>query len=105
MEYCEDGTIAEVAKLGLPESLIRVYTYQIIKAVDFLHQNGIIHRDIKGTLILTMLFSDTFINGYNIYINIYGHILYWTYYIGCNICIMNIMDIISILTVYEYMIY
>nr|XP_047128711.1 mitogen-activated protein kinase kinase kinase 4-like isoform X2 [Hydra vulgaris] len=48
MEYCEDGTIAEVAKLGLPESLIRVYTYQIIKAVDFLHQNGIIHRDIKG---------------------------------------------------------
>lgn len=48
MENCGDGTIAEVAKLGLPESIVRVYTYQIVKAINFLHQNGIIHRDIKG---------------------------------------------------------
>ena len=48
MDYCADGTIAEVAKLGLPESLIRVYTYQITKAINFLHQSGVIHRDIKG---------------------------------------------------------
>eukprot|EP00111_Clytia_hemisphaerica_P003243 TCONS_00009253-protein len=48
MEYCADGTIAEVAKVGLPESLIRVYTYQIIKAINFLHQSGVVHRDIKG---------------------------------------------------------
>ena len=48
MDYCNDGTIAEVAKLGLPESLIRVYTYQIIKAINFLHQSGVVHRDIKG---------------------------------------------------------
>ena len=52
MDYCNDGTIAEVAKLGLPESLIRVYTYQIIKAINFLHQSGVVHRDIKGELIL-----------------------------------------------------
>ena len=50
MDYCNDGTIAEVAKLGLPESLIRVYTYQIIKAINFLHQSGVVHRDIKGEL-------------------------------------------------------
>ena len=48
MDYCNDGTIAEVAKLGLPESLVRVYTYQIIKAINFLHQSGVVHRDIKG---------------------------------------------------------
>jgi len=48
MEYCADGTIAEVAKLGLPEALIRVYTYQTTKAINFLHQSGVVHRDIKG---------------------------------------------------------
>ena len=48
MEYCEDGTIADVAKIGLPEEIIRVYTRQIVKAVRFVHDNGIVHRDIKG---------------------------------------------------------
>ncbi len=49
MEYCGDGTIADVAKVGLHEQMIRVYTLQIIDAVKFIHQNGIVHRDIKGT--------------------------------------------------------
>ena len=48
MEYCEDGTIAEISKIGLPEEIIRVYTLQIVKAVKFVHDNGIVHRDIKG---------------------------------------------------------
>lgn len=48
MEYCADGTIAEICKLDIPEALIRVYTNQITKAINFLHKNGIIHRDIKG---------------------------------------------------------
>ena len=48
MEYCEDGTIAEVSKIGLPEEIIRVYTQQIVKAVRFVHEHGIVHRDIKG---------------------------------------------------------
>jgi len=48
MEFCASGTIAEISKLDLPESIIRVYTHQITKAINFLHENGIIHRDIKG---------------------------------------------------------
>lgn len=48
MEYCEDGTIAQVSKIGLPEEIIRVYTLQIVKAVRFVHDYGIVHRDIKG---------------------------------------------------------
>ncbi|XP_078375482.1 mitogen-activated protein kinase kinase kinase 4-like isoform X2 [Oculina patagonica] len=48
MEYCADGTISDVAKLGLPESMIRVYTYQILVAVNVLHEKGIVHRDVKG---------------------------------------------------------
>ena len=53
MEYCADGTIADVAKLGLPESMIRMYTMQIVKAINFLHQNGIVHRDVKGMTEIT----------------------------------------------------
>jgi mitogen-activated protein kinase kinase kinase 4 len=49
MEYCADGTISDIAKLGLPESMIRAYTMQILVAVNVLHERGIIHRDVKGT--------------------------------------------------------
>ncbi|KAL3881975.1 hypothetical protein ACJMK2_028357 [Sinanodonta woodiana] len=48
MEYCDRGTIEEVAKLGLPEDMIRYYTKQLLIAVNVLHENGIVHRDIKG---------------------------------------------------------
>ncbi|XP_071480035.1 mitogen-activated protein kinase kinase kinase 4-like [Diadema antillarum] len=48
MEYCDEGTIAEVAKTGLPEEMIRQYTREITIAVSVLHDNNIIHRDIKG---------------------------------------------------------
>ena len=48
MEYCADGTISDVAKLGLPETMIRVYAYQILVAVSVLHEKGIVHRDVKG---------------------------------------------------------
>lgn len=48
MEYCGDGTISDVSRLGLPEAMIRKYTEQILIAVEFLHDRGIVHRDIKG---------------------------------------------------------
>ncbi|GAB1598853.1 mitogen-activated protein kinase kinase kinase 4-like isoform X1 [Argonauta hians] len=48
MEYCDRGTIKEASKLGLPESMIRFYTKEILKALCHLHENGIIHRDLKG---------------------------------------------------------
>ncbi|XP_022089854.1 mitogen-activated protein kinase kinase kinase 4-like [Acanthaster planci] len=48
MEYCDEGTIAEVAKAGLPEQMVRCYTQEITVAISFLHEHGIVHRDIKG---------------------------------------------------------
>ena len=49
MEYCAEGTIEEVAKQGLPEGMVRKYTAEILIAINVLHENGIVHRDIKGT--------------------------------------------------------
>ena len=31
----------------LDEDLVKVYMYQLLKAVDHMHRNGIFHRDIK----------------------------------------------------------
>ena len=46
--YCGEGTIWHVAKQGLPEAMIRSYTHQILVAIEVLHRNGVVHRDIKG---------------------------------------------------------
>ncbi|CAH1799809.1 unnamed protein product [Owenia fusiformis] len=48
MEYCDEGTIEEASRLVLDEPIIRQYTREILVAVNVLHDNSIIHRDIKG---------------------------------------------------------
>uniref|UniRef100_A0A8C6H4Q2 Mitogen-activated protein kinase kinase kinase 4 n=1 Tax=Mus spicilegus TaxID=10103 RepID=A0A8C6H4Q2_MUSSI len=48
MEYCDEGTLEEVSRLGLQEHVIRLYTKQITVAINVLHEHGIVHRDIKG---------------------------------------------------------
>uniref|UniRef100_A0A8B9HTG8 Mitogen-activated protein kinase kinase kinase 4 n=1 Tax=Astyanax mexicanus TaxID=7994 RepID=A0A8B9HTG8_ASTMX len=48
MEYCDEGTLEEVSRLGLQEHVIRLYCKQITTAINVLHEHGIVHRDIKG---------------------------------------------------------
>ncbi|KAL3050196.1 hypothetical protein OYC64_012269 [Pagothenia borchgrevinki] len=48
MEYCDEGTLEEVSRLGLQEHVIRLYSKQTITAINVLHEHGIVHRDIKG---------------------------------------------------------
>lgn len=54
LEYVPGGSIASLlAKFGsFKESVVRVYTKQILMGLEYLHANGIIHRDIKGANIL-----------------------------------------------------
>jgi serine/threonine protein kinase len=55
MEFVENGSLQGlVKKCGkLPEQLAGIYVAQVLEGLAFLHEEGVIHRDIKGANILT----------------------------------------------------
>uniref|UniRef100_A0A8C4HIB1 Mitogen-activated protein kinase kinase kinase 4 n=1 Tax=Dicentrarchus labrax TaxID=13489 RepID=A0A8C4HIB1_DICLA len=59
MEYCDEGTLEEVSRLGLQEHVIRLYSKQITTAINVLHEHGIVHRDIKGKCHMLSLVKKT----------------------------------------------
>ncbi|PHH65589.1 hypothetical protein CDD81_2024 [Ophiocordyceps australis] len=55
LEYCENGSLHSILKAygKFPENLVGVYMAQVLKGLQYLHDQGVIHRDIKGANILT----------------------------------------------------
>ncbi|KAM3508113.1 hypothetical protein MY10362_001390 [Beauveria mimosiformis] len=55
LEYCENGSLHSICKSygKFPENLVGVYMTQVLKGLQYLHDQGVIHRDIKGANILT----------------------------------------------------
>ncbi|KAE8147123.1 cytokinesis protein sepH [Aspergillus avenaceus] len=55
LEYCENGSLHSIAKnFGrFPENLVGLYMSQVLYGLLYLHEQGVIHRDIKGANILT----------------------------------------------------
>ncbi|KAK3031151.1 hypothetical protein RJ639_035174, partial [Escallonia herrerae] len=55
--YVENGSLANIIKPNkfgpFPESLVAVYIAQVLEGLVYLHEQGVIHRDIKGANILT----------------------------------------------------
>ncbi|KAL1953256.1 hypothetical protein VTO42DRAFT_3344 [Malbranchea cinnamomea] len=55
LEYCENGSLHSISKnFGrFPENLVALYMSQVLQGLLYLHEQGVIHRDIKGANILT----------------------------------------------------
>ena len=55
LEYCENGSLHSISKnFGkFPENLVSLYMSQVLHGLLYLHEQGVIHRDIKGANILT----------------------------------------------------
>ena len=55
LEYCENGSLHSISKnFGkFPENLVGIYMSQVLHGLLYLHEQGVIHRDIKGANILT----------------------------------------------------
>ncbi|KAL0904969.1 hypothetical protein M5K25_027136 [Dendrobium thyrsiflorum] len=57
LEYVENGSLANIIKPSnfgpFPETLVPVYISQVLEGLVYLHEQGVIHRDIKGANILT----------------------------------------------------
>ncbi|KAM0908200.1 hypothetical protein ACQ4PT_015608 [Festuca glaucescens] len=57
LEYVENGSLANIIKPNkfgpFPEPLAAVYIAQLLEGLVYLHEQGVIHRDIKGANILT----------------------------------------------------
>ena len=55
LEYVDSGCLHSIInKFGpFPESLVAIYIKQVLTGLDYLHSQGVVHRDIKGANILT----------------------------------------------------
>ncbi|TPX69433.1 hypothetical protein SpCBS45565_g02457 [Spizellomyces sp. 'palustris'] len=55
MEYCENGSLSNICKRfgRFPEHLVALYIAQVLEGLVYLHEQGVIHRDIKAANILT----------------------------------------------------
>lgn len=57
MEYCDEGILEEVLRLGFQEYVIRLYLKQIIIVINVFYEYGIVYCDIKGVNIFFILFG------------------------------------------------
>ncbi|KAF1967604.1 hypothetical protein BU23DRAFT_482978 [Bimuria novae-zelandiae CBS 107.79] len=55
LEFCENGSLHSVCKKfgKFPEPLVGLFMSQVLQGLLYLHEQGVIHRDIKGANILT----------------------------------------------------
>ena len=55
LEYCEGGSLRQLykkLKKGLPEYQIINYVRQILEGLNYLHEQGVVHRDVKAANVL-----------------------------------------------------
>uniref|UniRef100_K3X170 non-specific serine/threonine protein kinase n=1 Tax=Globisporangium ultimum (strain ATCC 200006 / CBS 805.95 / DAOM BR144) TaxID=431595 RepID=K3X170_GLOUD len=55
LEYMENGSLAQFMKKfgSFSETLVAMYITQVLRGLAYLHEQGVLHRDVKGANILT----------------------------------------------------
>lgn len=55
LEFCTGGSLRQLykqTKNGLPEDLVISYVRQILQGLSYLHEQGVVHRDVKAANVL-----------------------------------------------------
>ncbi|XP_076892806.1 mitogen-activated protein kinase kinase kinase 18-like [Bidens hawaiensis] len=52
MEYMPGGTVADLARHGLSDDIVRCYTRCIVSGLRYIHERNIVHCDVKGKNVL-----------------------------------------------------
>jgi serine/threonine protein kinase len=88
LRFVENGSLASmVKKYGFfPEPLVRTYTERVLVGLDYLHDQGVIHRDIKPDNILITKSGDVKLAGWLLLaVSVNWVPRFWNFY-QVNIC-------------------
>lgn len=72
LEYVENGSLLNTLKSfgSFPESLVASYCIYILNGLDYLHQQNVVHCDLKAANLLTTKSGDVKLSDFGVSLNL-----------------------------------